>query len=150
MFQGSGFSLDIPDGSVDASAYCFAFPQAGSFSPNITIQFQRLPADQAASPPDLGEEISKLHRSLQVAVEDFRVLSQASFQSPKGPYSYSVSEWGPADNRIRQMHVVLFGVEGKPTLYTLTATDLAENYARSEPLFRQIVGSFSPNAAQAF
>ena len=92
-------------------------------------------------PPLLDEEMQKLHRSLQFALEDFRVLSQATYQSAKGPYSFSVSEWGPVAGRIRQMHVLLYGVEGKPTLYTLTATDKADNFPRSEPLFRQVLGS---------
>lgn len=145
VFQGSGFLLDMPEGFVDATAYCFAFPMAGDFSPNLTIQFER-----RAEPPSLDEEMQKLHRSLQFALEDFRVLSQATYQSANGPYSFSVSEWGPAVGRIRQMHVLLYGLVGKPTLYTLTATDRAENFANSEPLFRQVLGSFTPNGQQCY
>lgn len=144
-FQGSGFALNMPDEFVDATAYCFAFPQVGDFAPNLTVQFER-----RASPPELVEELEKLQRSLKFAVDGFSVLSQATYQSANGPYVFSVSEWGPADARIRQMHVLLYGTAGKPTLYTLTATDRADNFAKSEPLFRQVMGSFAPNDQQCF
>ncbi len=35
-FQGSGFSVDLPEDASDASSYCFLFPNAGEYAPNLT------------------------------------------------------------------------------------------------------------------
>jgi hypothetical protein len=144
QFQGSGFAIELPETSADASSYCFVFPDAGDFAPNLVIQFER-----RSAPPDLAQESRKLQQS-QLALGDYRVIGEATYKSGRWDYTVCVSEWGPAGNRIRQKQVLLFVPEGKPTLFTLTATDLAGNFSRSEPLFDRVIGSFKPNMLQTF
>ena len=40
-FQGSGFSLELPGGTVDASNYGFALPGSGGANPTLTIRITK-------------------------------------------------------------------------------------------------------------
>jgi hypothetical protein len=38
----------------------------------------------------------------------------------------------------------------KPRLFILTGTDLASNFEQSDPIFNQVIRSFTPNDIQAY
>lgn len=141
-FQGSGFSLELPDGTVDASNYGFALPGAGGANPTLTIGFSK--AEQA----DLGAVFDEQTRSFEEALMDFEVVTKGAFKRPDREYIVWVGEWGPAGARIRQKQV-LMSVSGQvPRLFTITATDLAEHFAQTEPLFDNVIRTFNPNDIQ--
>lgn len=139
-FQGSGFSVDLPEGAFDLSSYTFAFPELGNFSPNLTVQFE------AAESVDLAAHVAGMRENYSSALDDLAVIGEVPVRS-RGEWRYTthVVEWGPAENRIRQKQLFLWVPKPAPTLYTLTGTDLASGFERSEPVFDAIMRSFEPN-----
>lgn len=139
-FQGSGFVIELPEGSLDASSYTFAFPDLGNFSPNLTVRFE------AAESVDLDAHVAEVRQSLGSALEEFIVVGEVGVRT-RGDWRYAthVVEWGASDTRIRQKQLFLWTPKPAPTLYTLTGTDLASGFERSEPVFDAIIRSFQPN-----
>ncbi len=142
-FQGSGFSIDVPEDAMDASSYAFVFPQLGDFSPNLTIRFE------SGENVNLEERINAAREALMSSTDDLVVIGEDPVRA-RGDWKYStqVYEYGDAEHRVRQKQLVLLVSEPKPTLYTLTGTDLAVGFPQSEPVFDQIIRSFDPNAIQ--
>ena len=144
-FQGSGFSVELPEEVMDASSYCFSFPEAGEFSPHLTIKFE-----QQTDKPDLNAYVSKQRVALRAGVENFSVISELSKSRGSWDYVISVIEWGPDESRTRQKQFFVYVPGEIPRLFTLTGTDLAANFERSESLFDQVIRTFKPNDIQAF
>lgn len=144
-FQGSGFSVDIPEGALDVSSYAFVFPELGEFAPNLTIRFE--PGENV----DLEERISDLRETLMSSLENFVVVGEDPVRT-RGPWKYStqVYEYGQDEHRIRQKQLLLLVTQPTLTLYTVTGTDLAAGYLQSEPVFDEIIRSFDPNTIQRF
>lgn len=143
-FQASGFSIDLPDGTFDASSYVFSFPFAGDLSPSLSISFERV-----ADIPDLMTIADKEAGTLRSNLESFDVLAESQHERGTWRYVISIVEWGPREARIWQKRFFLFVPDGRPTLYTIKGTDLSENRANSEPIFDQTIASFDPNGFQA-
>ncbi len=142
-FQGSGFSFDIPEDALDASSYSFVFPELGELSPNLTIRFE--PGENV----NLEERITSVRETLAGSLENFVVVGEDPVRERGGwKYSTQVYEYGEDEFRIRQKQLVLLINEPKPTLYTLTSTDLTSNFSTSEPVFDKIIRSFDPNTIQ--
>ena len=142
-FQGSGFSIVLPEAAIDASSYCFSFPQAGVLAPNLTIK--SAPQEER---PDLRVLVEEQRKQLSASLDNLRVVSEVASQHESWDYIVSVIEWGPEGGRMRQKQLLVFVPGEKPRLFTLVATDLAENVDNSEPLFDQIIKSFDPNDIQ--
>lgn len=141
-FQGSGFSIDLPDGTVDASAYGFALPGAGDSSPTLIIKFE------AAELADLRARFDQQKKSLEQSLENFEVISEGAFQRTEREYIVWIGEWGSAAARMKQKQVLMFVAGVNPRLFTITATDLAEHFAQTEPLFDNAIRTFDPNDIQ--
>lgn len=139
-FQGSGFTVELPEGTADTSSYAFVFPGIGSFSPNLTVRFD--PAESL----DLQAHVDSVRENYETALDDLAVVGNVPVRS-RGEWLYAtlVLEWGPADHRIRQKQLFLWVPGEAPTLYTLTGTDLASSFDKSEPVFDGIMRSFQPN-----
>ena len=143
-FQGSEFSVDLPDDALDVSSYCFAFPEAGDFAPNLTIR-----CDRRADEFNFDKYVSQQRHSLETSVENLAVVSEMSKSRGAWDYAVSVVEWGPEENRVSQKQLIVYVAGAIPRLYTLTGTDLAENFATSEPLFDKVMKSFKPTDSEA-
>ena len=144
-FQGSGFSVDLPEDATDASSYCFLFPDAGEYAPNLTIRCER-PPDEL----DLNAYVNEQRQALETSVENLSVVNEISNKRGSWTYIVSIIEWGPDESRIRQKQTYVYVSEEIPRLFTLTGTDLAANFKQSEVLFNQVIKSFTPNDIQAF
>ena len=145
IFQGSGFSVELPEETIDASSYCFSFPESGEFSPNLMIKCERQ-QDEI----DLSAYVNEQRAAICAGVENFKVISDTSKNRGSWNYLISVVEWGPDEKRTRQKQLIVYVPGEIPRLYTLTATDFAANFKRSEPLFDQVIRTFNPNDIQAF
>jgi hypothetical protein len=144
-FQGSGFSIELPDDSADASAYTFLLstPPNASLSPFITIQTERLQAD------DLESHVQALHTTLQKDLEDFRVLQFRAGRHAGIDVVLTTVEWGSQAARISQTQA-FYLVEGEKyhKVFTLKGTDLAANFGNSQPVFNNTFRTFMPNDGQ--
>jgi hypothetical protein len=142
-FQGSGFSISLPEAVIDASSYCFSFPSAGTLSPNLTIK-----CDTLKDKPDLSVVVNERTAQLSESLENLIVISEVANTRDSWEYIVSVVEWGATDNRTRQKQLFIYVPGEKPRLFTLVGTDLASNYQNSEPLFDQIIKTFNSNDIQ--
>lgn len=141
QFQGSAFAVTLPEGVQDASAYCFVLARQGSFPPNLTVRFER------AADLDLEERVARALADFRRALPDLEVVGSIPVRS-RGDWRYAtqVIEWGDRALRIRQKVLYLWVPAPLPTLYVVSGTDLADNFAVSEPFFDEIIRSFQPNA----
>jgi hypothetical protein len=144
-FQGSGFSVDLPEDASDASSYCFLFPNAGEYAPNLTIRYEQ-PPDEF----DLNEYVDEQRQALETSVENFIVVNEISNKRDFWTYVISIIEWGPDEARIRQKRTYVHVPGEKTRLFILTGTDLAANFEQSDVIFNQIIRSFKPNDIQVF
>ena len=142
-FQGSGFVLDLPDGSVDASTYAFALPSDGEYPPSLIIRFER-----QRHLPDLGAYAATERRMLEERVEELRVISEVA--SRRGPCDCLdvAYEYGIEQGRMRQQQRYLTMPGERATLFSLTVTDRAEHFERAEAMIEAVLDSFTPNDTQ--
>ena len=145
-FQGSGFSIGLPEGCADASVYTFLLPTPpdAQLTPYLTIKFERL---QEA--PDLKAYVSKQHAALQENAEGFQVVDYAAGQHDGYDVVLTTLEWGPEEGRVRQRQAYcLLPGEKTNKIYCLTGPDLSSHFNESQPLFDQAFRSFKPNDIQ--
>ena len=143
-FQGSGFLIDLPEGSSDVSAYSFVMPGDDKKTAYVTIKAHRMNAPQA-----LQDYVEKEQASLQGSVENF-VVSQYGAGKRKGmDVVLTTVEWGPDESRIFQkIAYFLLQDERGCKIFTLTGSDLVSDIKRSGPMFDDIFKSFTPNTTQ--
>jgi hypothetical protein len=142
-FQGSGFCLGVPEETVDASQYILVLAPKAGFSPHLTIRFE--PVDSGI---DLNAYLKKQISNLEGSLEDFSLISQAT--GMRGPINGAMFnyEWGQGTGRFKQKQVLLVSNLQPIRLYTLTTLDLVKNAHISDPVFEQMIRSFSPNDKQ--
>ncbi len=144
-FQGSGFSIELPEGSADASAYSFLLPlpKNAPMAPLITIQAE------AQSEGSLEDYVKSIHLELQNNLEDFTVRDFKAGRNAGTDVVLTTVEFGPAGVRISQTQAYyLVTRTEKPKIYVLKGTDLTDNFANSHPLFNEVFRSFMPNDLQ--
>ena len=141
-FQGSGFSLELPDGTVDASNYGFALPGTGGANPTLMVSFSK------ADDSDLGAVFDEKTRLLDESLSDFKVVNKGAFQRADREYIVWVGEWGEEGARMKQKQVLMRLSGPAPRMFTITATDFAEHFAQTEPLFDNVIRTFDPNDIQ--
>jgi hypothetical protein len=141
-FQGSGFSLEVPEGTVDASNYGFALPGTGGANPTLTVSFSK------AENPDLGAVFDEKTRSLDESLTNFKIVSKGGFKRADREYIVWISEWGAEGARFKQKQVLMLVLGQPQRLFTITATDLAEHFPETEPLFDNVIRTFDPNDIQ--
>ena len=144
-FQGSGFSIELPDGCSDASAYTFLLPmpENAAMGPFVTIQ------TEAPGGGSLENHVHALHFELQKNLDNFIVRAFKAGRHAGTDVVLTTVEWGPAASRISQTQAYYL-VEGEkaPKIYSLKGTDLSDNFVNSRPLFNGIFRSFIPNDMQ--
>jgi len=144
-FQGSGFSIELPEGSADASAYSFLLPMPKNapMAPLITIQAE------AQSEGNLEAQVQSSHLELQKSLENFTVRDFKAGRNAGTDVVLTTVEFGPAGARISQTqaYYLVTGTE-KAKIYVLKGTDLTDNFPNSQPLFNEVFRSFMPNDLQ--
>jgi hypothetical protein len=143
-FQGSGFLLDLPEGCTDASTYTFLLPTEGSFTPYITIKSEQLDKSQ-----DLKVYVDSQQDKLKGKVEDHEIIHYATGKRLGMDVILTTIAWGVREGRVCQK-IAYFLVKGEKgnKVFTLTGTDLASQFKKSEPLFEQAFKAFMPNQVQ--
>jgi hypothetical protein len=142
-FQASGFSVDVPDDVVDASAYVFSFPASGGLPPNVSIRFESgEDLDLESRRQEVLERIRDSYPDPVFKLED-PVRSRGDWQ-----YFTYIVEFGDEGQRLRQKEMHLRILQPRPTLYIFSGTDTDENFERFEPYFDSMVRSFNPNEIQ--
>jgi len=145
QFQGSGFTIELPDNCTDASAYTFVLPFNQGFAANLTIRFELVP-DGYQLEESMQEELRKLSSSLN----HFSLISQNAGQRDGNDGVIFVYEWGEGQARMRQKVITLLVSGDKPRKYILTSTDLVAGADQSEAVFNQMLQSFTINDIQFF
>ena len=142
-FQGSGFSVELPDGVHDASVYTFAYPKAGAHPPSIIVRFE--PADEI----DLAERMAEVHASL---LENYPQpsLDTSGETLRRGEWQYftHVLEFGGDELRLTQKEVYILVPAPDRTLYVLSGIDRSDNFKSFEPIYDNFVRTFQPNEIQ--
>ncbi|MCF8002690.1 MAG: DUF1795 domain-containing protein [Chromatiaceae bacterium] len=143
QFQGSGFSLALPDGCYDASAYAFALPEHNGFSPSLVIRFEAVEAGA-----DIQQYADQQLTTFSEQFEGFKLINRLAGKRGQWPAVMATLAWGEGPARMAQKIVYMLVAGEKSRIYTLTTTDLAANAALSDPMFDQILRSFVPNEVQ--
>jgi len=144
-FQGSGFTIELPDDCMDASSYAFVLPERNGFSANLTVRFE--PATHVS---DLQAHVNLSLDALKATVVDFVLINQVA--GKRGPHNGVMSnfEWGAGESRMRIKQYCIITAGDVPRVYTLTAVDLVSNADQSAPVFNQMMKNFVPNQEQLF
>ncbi len=142
-FQGSGFSLTLPSECHDASAYTFVLPENKGFSPNLVIRFEAARADV-----DIKQYADKALEFLGKQFEAFALTDKKSGKRGAWEAVIATVEWGEGAARMAQKQFYMLVAGEKPRIYILTTTDLLANAKDSDPIFDQMLRSFTPNQIQ--
>ena len=140
-FQGTGFTIEIPEDCFDASTYTFVLPENNGFSANLNIRHE-----PAVEVNDLKAHINVSLKALRDRVANFTLLNQAAGKRGAHEGLMTSFEWGEGESRVRQKQYCLLVSGEKPKIYILTSTDLASNAAQSDRIFNGIMKSFVPLA----
>jgi hypothetical protein len=144
-FQGSGFSVEVPETCEDASAYTFLLPTPpdGGFTPYMTVQSEKADCD------DLEALVREKYASLESALEKFSLDSFVAGRHEDLDVVLATIEWGPSATRMAQIQAYyLVTGEVRNKIYCLTGTDLMSNFDQSRPVFNRVFRSFRPNDIQ--
>jgi len=137
-FQGSGFAVNIPEQCQDLSCYTFLLPTDKQYTPQVSIKFDRVSIDE-----DLNTFTSRQEMSLLENLEDYKMLNQIEGKQEGRDAIIKTIEWGNKEGRICQQLIYLLEKMGSTNrIYTITCTDLAENFSQSRSTMNEIVRSF--------
>lgn len=142
QFQGSGFSLALPEDCIDGSQYTFVLPEKNGFSASILVRFQ-LVFDGFSFESFVNEQ-----KELAASLSGFSLLNQAQGKRDGCDGAMFVYEWGEGEGRFRQKQVLMRTQYNPERVYLLTTTDLVNNAEYSDAVFDQILRSFTPNEQQ--
>jgi hypothetical protein len=140
QFTVPGFEIKLPENYTDMSTYVFALPASPRFQPSIVVK-----TEVRGEKPAIQRYASQQINTLQENLQDFTMLSQTPGKQGVRDLVTASFEWGPADEgqRIRQQQWYI-SIPERSSFYTLTATNLAADFAQTESLFNAIVRSFTP------
>lgn len=142
-FQGTGFTIELPDDCIDASTYTFVLPENNGFSATLNIRHE-----SAVEVSNLKAHINVSLKALRDSVTNFKLLNQTAGRRGAHEGLMSSFEWGEGENRVRQKQYCLMTSGETPRIYILTSTDLVTNAAQSDRIFNGIMKSFVPLAEQ--
>ena len=139
-FEGSNFELELPDEALDVSAYCFSFPTLGKMPPNLTITVQKFD-----DRPVLEEFCETRTALISESLNNFEIISEKRNRRGNWDYIVSIVQWTAEDVIVRQKRIFIYVPEPGHAIYSLVATDLAENAEKSDPTIDDIIRSFKPD-----
>lgn len=145
-FQGSGFTLELPEETVDGSSYVFLLPrEGGTAMASVSVRVER-----RREAVDLAEYARSLRPPEGEGEAEFRVLSESFHDRGAWPYLVSVTDWGEGEAAIRRKEIFVL-IAGEPnTVYHLTASERASRFHECEAMLDGILRSFRPNDVQLF
>jgi hypothetical protein len=131
-----GFELTLPDGSDDASTYCYVLPEEGRFKPSVVVKCA--PVRPTTVLKDyVRAQVTKMVDTLENF--QFVVGQTALSDDPVATIGY---EWGSDPRRFRQLQRY---VRTKDRVFCITATHLAELFHTAELKLQKALDSFKPN-----
>lgn len=136
-FSAPHFSLQLPDGTLDASTYGFVFPGIGGDNPaRLSVISTVVP-----SVPELQTFVGEQKALILDRFPDPEILE--SITNVRGSWSYAILKfaWGEAGSRMGQKDIHLF-VDGSSVRYfhLLGVAPLAE-FPAAEPEFDRALGT---------
>jgi hypothetical protein len=140
-YRTTAFKMELPDRSTDMSTYAFVVPGGGpEFNRTLVIKM-----DTVNPPVDLMDFMINQRSQLRSRADRFEII--AEYQARLGRFDAvtTIFEWNPNVQRIRQKQWYVH-VPAQSIIWTLTATDLANRFRESEPVFDRIAESFVPEA----
>jgi hypothetical protein len=141
-YSGSDFSIDLPDGAINATVHAFAFPQGGLHTPTLFIR-----SEHPHSPVPLSDYVDSQVALLQAAKEALDVVRRRTGVWHGRDALDLLVDFGPPEQRLRQ-RLVYLDAKGEPqTIYILAATDTAETFDGNEAMFNAAILSFLPQPA---
>lgn len=78
------------------------------------------------------------------SLDDFEVVSEQRYQRDNWDYIVSIVQWAVGGLVTRQKRLFIHVAEPTNKIYSLVATDLAENAEKSDPIVDDIIRSFQP------
>ena len=144
-FQVSGFAIEVPEGCMDASSYTYVMPENNGFSANLNVRHE-----SAVHVKDLQEHVNTTLDTLKGQVANFVLLNQVAGKRGANQGVMSQYEWGDGETRVRQKQYCLMTPGEHTRVYILTSIDLIKNAKQSDPVFNQMMKSFTPNQKQLF
>ncbi len=142
-YSGSDFSIDLPDGAINATVHAFAFPQGGLHTPTLFIR-----SEHPHSPVPLSDYVDSQVALLQAAKEALDVVRRRTGVWHGRDALDLLVDFGPPEQRLRQ-RLVYLDARGEPqTIYILAAKDTAETFAGNEAMFNAAILSFLPKPAE--
>ena len=78
------------------------------------------------------------------SLDDFEVVSEQRYQRDNWDYIVSIVRWTAGSVVTRQKRPFIHVSGAEQTIYSLVATDMAENAEKSEPIIDGIIRSFQP------
>ena len=138
-YQGSGFTLDLPDETIDSVAYTFSIPGPDGVALNVLLR------------TELGEGVDMNARREEVVERFLDGFDDAQFRvedevRARGDWQYFtiVLEFGPDDMRhcLKELHIWIPTLQ--PTVYVFSGTSPVSSFPSFEPVFDAMVRSFQP------
>lgn len=130
------FSIDVPEGTVDASTYAFVLPVKARFRPSIVIKWEKMPLKTR-----LGTHITEQIEQMEEKLRAFTLVEPPD-PTIEADENRILFEWGEGDERrFRQVQHYLLR---KGRLYTLTGTMHAEKQVQYQDQLEEIMATFKP------
>ena len=143
-FQGTGFLLDLPEDTIDASTYFFVRNDGSSNPPTLRVTAQAI----IEIPPDIDAHITMVLKEELAVAPDLILIDKTVNQRNDWIYCVVTLAWGTDLTSPRQRRIYLY-VDGQPTrLFTLVLTSTNEDFGDATAYFADTIRSFNPNDIQ--
>lgn len=138
-YDGSDFSIDLPDEAINATVHAFAFPQGRLHTPTLFIR-----SEHPHSPVSLSDYVDSQVALLQAANEALDVVRRRTGVWHGHDALDLLVDFGPPEQRLRQ-RLVFVDAKGEPqTIYVLVATDTVDAFDGNDAMFNTAILSFRP------
>ncbi|MFK7913449.1 MAG: hypothetical protein AB8B93_06005 [Pseudomonadales bacterium] len=146
LCNGTDFSVELPEGSIDSSSYLFVLPIESSMTPNVLIT-KRLSKEPLSAAQAMQDYIVSQRRSL----EDIEISDQIEGGGSDRDYALFIGQWCAGELAMRQKTIFLHFAAAATQVFSIALTSLAEDFDAAEPQFDQIVRNFKhqPNPQHA-
>ncbi|MDA1076896.1 MAG: hypothetical protein O3A63_19420 [Proteobacteria bacterium] len=143
-FQGGGFSLDLPEGVVDSSAYVFVKDDESNAPPMLQITHQVVPS----VPSDID---AFLHERIDPEIDAVKILELLETSvNRRDNWTYGIATlvWGREPESLKERRIYLFVEEPGIRLFTLIVKAPEAKFDAAIEYFTSSMRSFAPNEIQ--
>ena len=142
-FQGSGFTIDVPESVIDCSVYTFSLPEIGETAPNFLLRFE------VADAVDMNARREEVLERFRDGFDDVLFTTEDEVNS-RGDWEYFtiVLQSGPEEQRqcLKELHLLI--TQPVPTVYVFSGGAPLDVFPQFESIFDGVVRSFQPNEIQ--